>query len=312
MQTGQKFHLLFADDILKELQIIKEKEIICFTLEDTGWQSLVKIRELNTLIRFARGDVDSSLYNAAVDANIPLPVLMEMIQLFSFEVDFQRDIYNGDYFQVAYEDILDEHGNSVDTGRVIFAYLFSNGATVKHELYRYKDFQGNWDYYNSLGHTIRRELLKTPVNGAYISSGYGMRVSPFLGYSKMHQGMDFAAPQGTPIYAAGGGTITTAGWSNVYGWYIKIRHVNHYETLYGHMVSFRSGLRRGSRVEQGQIIGYVGSTGMSTGPHCHYEVHYYGEPINPSTVRFPPGKILQGEVLELFQVHREGIISSFL
>jgi len=313
MQAGQEV-ILFRneEDELKKMQLPNSERIVELEKKGDSWTIRSKQRNLHSLIRFKTGVVDSNLYNAAVDAEIPLAVLMEMIQLFSFEVDFQRDIYHNDYFQVAYEEILDEENQVIDTGRVIFAHLYSNGQTRTYEMYRYTDLEGSSDYYDSEGKSIRRELLKTPINGAYISSGYGMRVSPFLGYSKMHKGVDFAAAQGTPIYAAGSGTVIVAGWSDVYGWYIKIRHANHYETLYAHMVSFKSGVRRGVRIEQGSIIGYVGSTGMSTGPHCHYEVLYYGGHVNPSTVKFPPGKTLSGTDLELFKKRRETYISAFL
>lgn len=312
MQPGQECRIFWNKNDVEELQLPYEDRLIRVYKNEDGWNVTSRDRQIRTLIRYKEAVVESSLYNAAVDSEIPLSILMEMIQLFSFEVDFQRDIYKNDTFQVAYEEYLDEDQQVIGYGRVVMAFLYSNGNVEKHELFRYVDRDGAGDYYNSNGETIRRELLKTPVNGAYISSGYGMRVSPFLGYSKMHKGVDFAAPQGTPIYAAGSGTVTQAGWSNVYGNYVRIRHVNFYETLYAHMVNFGRGIRRGARVEQGQVIGYVGNTGMSTGPHCHYEVFYYGGNVNPSTMKFPPGKTLTGRELELFQKRRDSLMASFL
>lgn len=312
MQPGQEVRILRNQEEVVEIQLPGENRIVRVYKTPAEWKVTSLDRQIRSLIRYKEALVESNLYNAAVDSGIPLSILMEMIQLFSFEVDFQRDIYKNDIFQVAYEERLDEENQVIGYGRVVFAYLYSNGAVEKHELFRYVDQDGAGDYYNSKGESIRRELLKTPVNGAYISSGYGMRVNPFLGYNKMHKGIDFAVAQGTPIYAAGSGTVVQAGWSNVYGNYVRIRHANFYETLYAHMVNFGRGIRRGIRVEQGQVIGYVGNTGMSTGPHCHYEVFYYGSNVNPSTVKFPPGKTLTGQELELFLKRRDSLLASFL
>jgi murein DD-endopeptidase MepM/ murein hydrolase activator NlpD len=266
---------------------------------------------LTTRVRLVKGTVDSSLYDAAEDCGMPLNVFMDMIQLFSFDVDFQRDIYRGDYFEAAYEEIYNERGEVVGYGDVVLARIYTRGAQEEHLCYRYTKLDGMSDWYDDEGGTVRKALLKTPVNGAYISSGYGTRVSPITGFSHKHKGIDFAAPKGTPIMASGSGVITLIGWSDMYGWYIKIRHANFYETLYGHMSAFAKGMHRGSIVAQGQTIGYVGSTGMSTGPHCHYEVVYHGTKINPSTLKFPPGESLGGDDLELFQLERKSLISSF-
>jgi murein DD-endopeptidase MepM/ murein hydrolase activator NlpD len=266
---------------------------------------------LTTLVRMVHCTVDTSLYNAAVDGGMPLNVFMDMIQLFSFDVDFQRDLYHGDYFEAAYEVIYNEEGEVVDYGEVVLARMSIRGQAEEFSCFRYTNLAGKRDWYDSQGGTVRKELLRTPINGAYISSAFGNRISPITGYSHTHRGVDFAAPRGTPIMASGRGVVTLKGWSDAYGWFIQIRHANHYQTLYGHMSAFARGLNKGSVVDQGQVIGYVGSTGMSTGPHCHYEVVYYGTKINPTSIKFPPGESLKGEDLELFELERKSLISSF-
>ena len=293
LQPGQQgFFCYGPDGSLQTFQFEEEDgRIVEARLSGGGIDVVVRNPLLTTRVRLVKGTVDSSLYNAAVDCGMPLSVFMDMIQLFSFDVDFQRDIYRGDYFEAAYEEIFNERGEVVDYGEVVLARIYTRGATEEHVCYRYIKLNGKRDWYDEEGGTIRKALLKTPVNGAYITSGYGMRVSPITGFTHKHKGVDFAAPMGAPIQASGNGTITQIGWSDVYGWYIKLRHTNGYETLYGHMSAYAKGMRRGSIVDQGQTIGYVGSTGMSTGPHCHYEVIYYGTKINPSTLKFPPGGI---------------------
>ncbi|MDC7218485.1 MAG: M23 family metallopeptidase [Spirochaetales bacterium] len=314
LQPGQQGY--FTYDSRGDLVLFQFEEgdgrVVEATLSEGQIQVSSRSLILSTRTRMVTGQVNSSLYNAAIDCGMPLNVFMDMIQLFSFDVDFQRDIRQGDYFDAAYEEIYNERGELVDYGEVVMARLYTRGGIEEHLCYRYVKLDGTRDWYDSEGGTVRKELLKTPVNGAYISSGYGTRVSPITGFTHKHKGIDFAAPTGTPINASGKGTITQIGWNDSYGWYIRIRHTNGYETLYGHMSAYASGMRRGSYVDQGQVIGYVGSTGMSTGPHCHYEVIYYGTKINPATMKFPPGETLSGDDLELFQLTRKSLISSFL
>ena len=313
LQPGQKgFFIYGADGNLTKFQLEEsDGRLVEAGVTEEGVQVVVRNPLLTTRIRLVKGTVDSSLYNAAVDCGMPLSLFMDMIQLFSFDVDFQRDIYRGDYFEAAYEEIYNERGEVVDYGEVVLARIYTRGASEEHICYRYVKLDGTRDWYDDEGGTVRKELLKTPVNGAYISSAFGTRVSPITGFTHKHKGVDFAAPRGTPIMASGNGVITLIGWSDVYGWYIKLRHTNGYETLYGHMSAFAAGMRKGSVVDQGQTIGYVGSTGQSTGPHCHYEIIYYGTKINPATVKFPPGESLKGDNLELFQLERKSLISSF-
>ncbi|MDC7223126.1 MAG: M23 family metallopeptidase [Spirochaetales bacterium] len=313
LQPGQQgfFHYDSSGELVTFQFDEGDGRIVEAHISSEGIRADVRTQLLSTRVRLVHGTVDSSLYNAAVDCGMPLNLFMDMIQLFSFDVDFQRDIYRGDYFDAAYEEIYNERGELVDYGEVVLARLYTRGAQEEHLCYRYVKLDGSRDWYDEVGGTVRKELLKTPINGAYISSGFGTRVSPITGFTHKHKGVDFAAPVGTPIMSSGKGVITQIGWSDIYGWYIKIRHTNHYETLYGHMSAFARGLRKGSIIDQGQTIGYVGSTGMSTGPHCHYEVIYYGTKINPTTVKFPPGESLKGDDLELFHLERKSLISSF-
>ena len=246
----------------------------------------------------ARAEISSSLYVAAREIGMPIEVLIEMIRAYSFDVDFQRDIRPGDKFEALYEKLFDENGNFVRGGSILYASLNTNGRTLP--IFRYETSDGEVDLFNEKGQSIRKTLMVTPIDGARLSSGYGMRRHPILGYSRMHKGLDFAAPTGTPIMAAGDGVIEYAGRKGSYGKYIRIRHANEYKTVFGHMSRFTPGIKKGVRVKQGQIIGYVGSTGVSTGPHLHYEVIHRRKNINPASLKTPPGRTLKGDELERF------------
>jgi murein DD-endopeptidase MepM/ murein hydrolase activator NlpD len=251
----------------------------------------------------ARGVIETSLYQAAIDAGVPPSVLQDMIRAYSFDVDFQREIQQGDSFALLYEEFLDEDGNAVRYGAPTYAVLNVSGATLP--IYRYTPASGFADYFNDKGESVRKALLRTPVDGARITSGFGMRDHPLLGYSRMHKGVDFGAVAGTPIMAAGDGVIDFIGRNNGYGNYIRIRHNGTYSTAYAHMQGFASGLGQGSHVRQGQVIGYVGTTGMSTGPHLHYEVLVNNEQINPLDVKLPSGEKLAGTELAAFLAVRD-------
>ena len=247
-------------------------------------------------------EIKSSLYSAAVKSGIEPNIIVEFARIFGFEVDFQRDIRKGDWFEILYERFEDDNNIVQDTGKIIYASMFVNGAEIN--LYNFKDGSGDIGFYDIKGKSIVKSLMKTPINGARLSSSYGMRKHPILGYNKMHRGTDFAAPSGTPIMASGAGKITRARWCGGGGNCVKIKHNSTYETIYAHMKSFARGIKEGRRVKQGQIIGYVGSTGMSTGPHLHYEVVVNGKKVNSQKLKLPSGKILKGKAREEFELAR--------
>ena len=247
-------------------------------------------------------EIKSSLYSAAIKSGIEPNIIVEFARIFGFEVDFQRDIRKGDWFEILYERFEDDNNIVQDTGKIIYASMFVNGAEIN--LYNFKDGSGDIGFYDIKGKSIVKSLMKTPINGARLSSSYGMRKHPILGYNKMHRGTDFAAPSGTPIMASGAGKITRARWCGGGGNCVKIKHNSTYETIYAHMKSFARGIKEGRRVKQGQIIGYVGSTGMSTGPHLHYEVVVNGKKVNSQKLKLPSGKILKGKAREEFELAR--------
>ena len=245
--------------------------------------------------------IKNNLYSSAVDAGVEPNIIVEFARIYGFEVDFQRDIRKGDWFEILYEKFIDDNNKIRDTGKIIYASMFVNGEEIN--LYNFKDSDGD-EYYNIKGKSITKSLMKTPINGARLSSSFGMRKHPILGYNKMHKGTDFAAPSGTPIMASGSGTVTRARWCGGGGNCLKIKHNSTYETIYAHMKNFAKGIREGKKVRQGQVIGYVGSTGMSTGPHLHYEVIVNGKKVNSQRLKLPSGKTLKGENREKFELER--------
>ncbi len=248
-----------------------------------------------------KNKISNNLYNAAIEVQIEPNIIIEFARIFGFEVDFQRDIRKEDWFEIYYEKFEDDNGKVRDTGKIIYASMYVNGEEIN--LYNFK-FNDEEEYYDIKGKSITKSLMKTPINGARLSSSFGMRKHPILGYNKMHRGTDFAAPSGTPIMASGSGTITRARWCGGGGNCIKIKHNSTYETIYAHMKSFAKGIKEGRKVRQGQIIGYVGSTGLSTGPHLHYEVVVNGKKVNSQKLKLPSGKILKGKARELFELER--------
>ncbi|WP_420346497.1 peptidoglycan DD-metalloendopeptidase family protein [Pelagibius sp.] len=253
-------------------------------------------------LAYAQGTILSNLSVAAREVNVPNPVLVEAIRAFSFDVDFQREIQKGDDFEFLYEIFVDEDGLRVRTGELLFAAMTLSGSRT--EIYHYERPNGDTDYFTPEGTSVRRSLMRTPIDGARLSSGFGMRKHPILGYSKMHKGTDFAAPRGTPIYAAGNGVVEVAARRGGYGKYIRIRHGSSYKTAYAHLHGYAKGIKSGTRVKQGQVIGYVGSTGRSTGPHLHYEVILNGKQVNPLKVTLPRGDKLKKDELAAFAAHR--------
>jgi murein DD-endopeptidase MepM/ murein hydrolase activator NlpD len=243
--------------------------------------------------------IDESLFADGVAAGVPIPILSDVIRAFSYDVDFQRDIQPGDTFEVVAERLYTSDGRVAREGRVLYAELVLRGKKLA--FYRYKPDGGDEDYYGLDGQSIVKALLRTPIDGAKITSGFGMRGHPILGFTRMHAGVDFGAPPGTPIYAAGNGTVEFAGPKGGYGNFVMIRHSVTFETAYGHMTGFAKGIGPGVRVRQGQVIGYVGMTGLATGPHLHYEVRKNGTPINPVEFSMPVGPKLAGRELQKFR-----------
>ncbi len=245
--------------------------------------------------------IKNNLYSSAVESGIEANIIVEFARIFGFEVDFQRDIRKGDWFEILYEKFEDDNNKVRDTGKIIYASMYVNGEEINLYNFNYKNDE---EYYDIKGKSITKSLMKTPINGARLSSSFGMRKHPILGYNKMHRGTDFAAPSGTPIMASGSGTVTRARWCGGGGNCVKIKHNSTYETIYAHMKAFAKGVREGKKVKQGQIIGYVGSTGLSTGPHLHYEVLVNGKKVNSQKLKLPSGKILKGDARKQFELDR--------
>ena len=245
--------------------------------------------------------ISKNLYSSATEVNINPDTIIEFARIFGFEIDFQRDIRKDDYFKIFYEKYFDENGEFIKSGSILYAHMNVNGKEIS--LYKYGDDK-EFGYFDLNGKSVEKALMKTPINGARLSSPFGMRKHPILGYNKKHLGTDFAAPSGTPIMASGSGTIIRAKWCGGGGNCIKIKHNSTYETIYAHMKNFAKGMKVGKKVRQGQIIGYVGSTGMSTGPHLHYEVLINGKKVNSQTLKLPSGKILKDSERTQFEIHR--------
>ncbi len=253
------------------------------------------------------GEIENGLFLDATKVGASPNAVMNMISLYGYSVDFQRDIRKGDKFEIVVETYYTKSGRRVKDGNILFSSLNVRGQEI--EMYAYRAKNDNLSYYDFSGKSIKRSLLKTPVNGARISSGFGYRRHPILGYSRLHKGIDFAAPRGTPIFAAGDGTIVYRARNGGYGNFIKIRHNSRYQTAYAHISRFNRRFRKGSRVRQGDVIAYVGTTGRSTGPHLHYEVLHRGKAINPSRVNVASSKKLKGSTLNRFKEQRNKIDS---
>ena len=261
-------------------------------------ENILKLYKKEVVVK---NSISNNLYNSAMTVNIEPNIIVEFARIFGFEVDFQRDIRKGDWFEIYYEKFIDDSNKVRDTGKIIYASMYVNGEEIN--LYNF-EFENDEEYYDIKGKSITKSLMKTPINGARLSSSFGMRKHPILGYNKMHRGTDFAAPSGTPIMASGSGTVTRARWCGGGGNCVKIKHNSTYETIYAHMKSFAKGIKEGRKVKQGQIIGYVGSTGLSTGPHLHYEVIENGKKVNSQKLKLPSGKVLKGDARKEFELKR--------
>ncbi len=259
------------------------------------------ITSLEKKIVYRYGVIRESLYNAAILKNIKPNIIVDFARIYGFQIDFQRDIRKNDTFQILYEEFLDENNETLETGNILFANINLSGKDNELYYFNKKNFEGHYDVH---GKSAVKALMKTPINGARLSSSFGMRKHPILGYNKMHRGTDFAAPKGTPVMASGDGKIIKASWCGGGGNCVKIKHNETYTTVYAHLEKFAAGIKNGKRVKQGRIIGYVGSTGMSTGPHLHYEVIENGKKINSQKLKLPSGKILKGKIRKIFEVER--------
>ncbi|WPZ35813.1 peptidoglycan DD-metalloendopeptidase family protein [Thalassobaculum sp. OXR-137] len=305
LQIGQDIVLTFQEQAAGpaflglSLQPSAERDIEVRADTDSGFVAEEVVRELEHRDDFAAAKIQSSLYEAALDAGMPIDVLVSLVRVFSFDVDFQRDVQAGDSFEVMFDTYEDELGNRVRNGEIQYASMTLSGKKVT--FYRYTPASGITDYFDPKGQSVRKTLMRTPIDGARLSSGFGKRKHPILGYTKMHKGVDFAARSGTPIMAAGDGVVEIAGRNGGYGNYVRLRHNSTIKTAYAHMSKFAKGMGKGKRVKQGDIIGYVGTTGRSTGPHLHYEVLVDNRQENPMSVKLPAGEQLKGKELDKFR-----------
>lgn len=316
LKAGQDIHMHFEPHETEEgaykLTNLKIKlnplKTLTVSRSGDGFQSNLEEKKVKPVLVAQKAIIKSSLYGSAAKAGIPKDVVADAIKIFSQNVDFQRDVHPGDALEVMYDTKQTEDGFIAGTGDIQYARLTLGGRQIP--LYRYES-DGGVDYYGPDGQSTKKTLMKTPIDGARMSSGYGMRRHPVLGYGKMHKGIDFAAPTGTPIFAAGDGRIEKAGRFSSYGNYVRIRHRSDLDTAYAHMSKIAPGVKPGSRVKQGQLIGYVGTTGRSTGPHLHYEVLVGGEQVNPRGVNLPIGQALAGADLKKFKRFVEKVSNQY-
>ena len=306
LKLNQKFHFTVDQTsyLVKEFifQVSKtEKIYLTRNNFDDKFNQKIVVTKLNKKIIYDENIILESLYRSAIEEKIPANIIIEFARIYGFQVDFQRDIRKKDGFQIMYEVFLDDKNNIIETGNILYANLKLSGENNSLYYFESKDDEGHYD---KSGKSVQKALMKTPINGARLSSSFGMRKHPIDGFNKMHKGTDFAAPMGTPIMASGDGKIKKAGWCGGGGNCIVIKHNSTYQTVYAHMSKFAKGIRSGVRVKQGQTIGYVGSTGKSTGPHLHYEVIINGKKVNSQMLKLPSGKILKNEERKLFETKK--------
>jgi murein DD-endopeptidase MepM/ murein hydrolase activator NlpD len=306
LNTNQKIYLTVDQENNKVKDFIfqissKERILLTRNINNDDFNQEIMLTKLDKKILYKENIILQSLYKSASGEKIPANVIIELAGIYGFQVDFQRDIKKKDRFQVMYEIFVDENGKLIETGNILFANLILSGED--NSLY-YFDKEGSVGHYDKNGKSIKKALMKTPINGARLSSPFGMRKHPIDGFNKMHRGTDFAAPTGTPIMASGSGVIKKAGWCGGGGNCVVIKHNSTYQTVYAHMSKFAKGVKKGVRVVQGQTIGFVGSTGKSTGPHLHYEVIVNGKKVNSQKLKLPSGKILKGEERKIFETKK--------
>ena len=311
LNVNQKIIFLTNENEIIE-KIIIELDFNTNLIVNLDSQINVEKRNLETFSSIESQEylITNSLYADGINNNLPNQILIKLIQLFSFDLDFQRDIRKDTQVSVSYEKNYVENKPDYSFGDIEYAKITIKNNTL--EYFKFLTDDGFVDYFNREGKNVKKSILKTPLDGARLSSNFGMRKHPISGYNKMHKGIDFAAPKGTPVYAGGNGVVEIAGVNGAYGKYIRIRHNNEYKTAYAHLNGFKKGITKGVRVNQGDVIGYVGSTGSSTGPHLHYEIIYQNKQINPLTLKLPSGKILKGKELERFKNNYKIILANHL
>ena len=328
----KKFAIINAINAIYDLRELKTNQKIIFLIDknenvekiiielnfntnlEADLRSDIKIvkKELETFSEINSQEyvISNSLYADGINNNIPNQILIKLIQLFSFDLDFQRDIKKDTKVSISYEKIFVKNKSEYALGDIEYAEIKIINNTL--EYFKFLTDDGFIDYFNRKGKNVKKSILKTPLDGVRISSNFGMRKHPISGFNKMHKGVDFAAPTGTPVYAGGNGIIEMVGVNGGYGKYIRIRHNNEYKTAYAHLSSYRKGISKGIRVNQGEVIGYVGSTGRSTGPHLHYEIIYQNKQVNPLKLKLPSGKILTGGELVRFEKNYKIILANHL
>ena len=285
-----------------KISLTKKKDFLLLRAKrDDIFSSREIEKNLKKKLDYKESLIKSSLYSSAITQKIPPNIIIEFARIYGFEIDFQRDIWKNDSYQIIYEKFINEKKQVVETGNIIFANMILRGK--EYPLYMFET-DGKIEFFDIRGRSVKKTLMKTPINGARLSSSFGKRKHPILGFTKMHTGTDFAAPTGTPIMASGDGTVLKASWCGGGGNCIKIKHNSTYTTVYAHMSKFAKGIKKGKKVVQGQVIGYVGSTGMSTGPHLHYEVIENNKKINSQTLKLPSGKTLKGSDRKKFEIKK--------
>lgn len=291
----------YEENLLEKFKLIyrfsNTEELIVSLNEEQNFEYEVNEIPLESEKVYVKGTIKTSLYEAMKDAGLSELAITEVIRIYSFDVDFQRDIYENDSFELLFTKKINEEGKTVEIEDPEYLQLTSRGTPLKYYLFTTPEFS---EYFDENGKGMTKSLMKTPINGARLSSGFGYRKHPILGYNKLHKGVDFAAPSGTPIFAAGNGVVEFAGKNGAYGNYVRIRHDGTYKTAYAHLKGFKKGIYDGARVKQGDIIGYVGTTGRSTGPHLHYEIIQNGEQMNPAKLKLPSGRKLNEKELNQF------------
>ncbi len=308
IKVGQKIKLIFNNSNFYGLAIEIDKiSTLEFIKEELKFKPYLFKKSFKKELTFSQIDIKRNLYLDSKEAGLPSDIFNQLVRLLSYSIDFQRDIRQDTVFEVLYEDLFSYKGELITSGKIIYSIAkFKNKPDI--QMFRFNDSSNEIDYFNELGESIRKSLMRTPIDGARLSSKFGNRMHPILGYNKMHKGLDFSAKKGTPIYAAGNGTVERANIYGGYGRYIRIKHNSEYKTAYAHLYKFAKGIIKGKYVNQGDIIGYVGSSGRSTGPHLHYEVIYKNKQVDPYRLKIPEGKKLDKKNLIVFKETKKKIL----